>query len=51
MLRNDFAIARLAMTQVSKGKVTDFMPWPKQEDEPASPAQVLAFLKSRVHKK
>jgi hypothetical protein len=51
MLRNDFAIARLAMTQVRKGKISDFMPWPKQEEEPASPEQVLAFLKSRVQKK
>jgi hypothetical protein len=54
MLRNDHAIARLAMAQVRNGKIAEFMlPWPRQEQEsaPASPEEVLAFLKSTVRKK
>lgn len=51
MLRFDAAIARYAITQGKNLKMTDFMPWPKQEPAPASPEEVLAFLKSTVRKR
>lgn len=56
MLRFDAAIARLtvALTKMMTGKdykASDFMPWPKQEPQPASPQEVLAFLKSTVRKR
>lgn len=51
MLRFDAAIARFAVTQGRNLKMTDFMPWPKKEPEPASPEEVFAFLKGMVRKK
>jgi hypothetical protein len=29
----------------------DFMPWPKQEEPPATPEQIMALLTSKVKKK
>lgn len=51
MLRFDAAIARFAVTQGRNLKMADFMPWPKQEPQPASPQEVLSFLKSTVRKR
>jgi len=51
MLRFDAAIARFAVSQVPKSKMAHFMPWPREDIDPASPEQVLSFLKASVKKK
>jgi hypothetical protein len=58
MLRGDAAIARLGVRlcgiQGVRTTMADLMPWPTKDEEvapPATPAQVLSFLKSRVKRK
>lgn len=52
MLRFDAAIARLWAAAHSKdGNPKPLMPWPKEEEVPASAEDVLKFLNARVKKK
>lgn len=52
MLRFDAAIARALSTQFKNSKPGDFMPWPREDQqEPATPEQILAFLTTRVKTK
>ena len=51
-MRFDAAIARFAVTQVSKATMKNFMPWPREEDpEPANAETVLAYLTASMKKK
>lgn len=50
-MRFDAAIARHWAASNGKTEIKPLMPWPREEPEPASPEQVLAFLKSSVKKK
>ncbi len=47
ILRNDAAIARLAVTMGGKGaKIEHYMPWPKREDVEQSPMAIFHKLKA-----
>ena len=44
-LRNDAAAARIACAMAG-GKMRDYMPWPKESEEVATPAKIMAILQA-----
>jgi hypothetical protein len=47
--RIDYAVARSALRFLG-GHMRDLMPWPRQEEEPATPEAVLALLRGAKKK-